>query len=128
MSITYKWEVKGIKKVNNSQYNNAIVQTYWKKTGTNEDGIIGEFSGATPFELSTVDPNNFVAYDDLTEEIVLGWIQNVVNEDFTYRDHIDAEIQKKIDEQIKEEVDEFHTPWYSGEVYEPPATPGEGGE
>lgn len=103
MNITYTWEVKGIKKVNNSQYNNAIVQTYWKKTGTNDDGIVGDFSGATPFELSTVDPNNFVSYEDLTEELVLGWIQNVVNEDFTYRDHIDSEIRRKIDEQIKEE-------------------------
>jgi hypothetical protein len=128
MNITYTWSVYGIKKVNNSQYNNAIVQTYWKKTGTNEDGVVGDFSGATPFELATVDPNNFVSYDDLTEELVLGWIQNVVNEDFTYRDHIDAQIEKKIYEQIKEEIDEFHTPWYSGEVYEAPLTPGEGGE
>ena len=56
------------------------------------------FVGATPFDLATVDPNNFVSYEDLTEEMVLGWIQSVVNSDPGYRDHINRRIDEEIED------------------------------
>ena len=89
MSLTYTWAIDRIGRKSSSTIQNAIVQTHWKLTGTNEDGVSGTFVGATPFDLATVDPNNFVPYEDLTEEIVLGWIQSVVNSNQEYRDHID---------------------------------------
>lgn len=96
--MNYTWEITGIKRKNTSDLSNVIVQTYWKKVGTDEDGNQGTFSGATPFDLSTVDPDNFVEYEDLTEEMVLSWIQSVVIGG--YEDHVNGVIAKQIEDQV----------------------------
>lgn len=95
MALSYTWKLTGLKKTSGNNLSDVIVQTYWKVTGADEDGDSGEFSGATPFNLSEVDPNNFTAYENLTEEIILGWIQAVVVD--SYKDHVDEQIQKQID-------------------------------
>lgn len=96
--MNYTWEINSIKRKDTSTLSNIIVQTYWKKTGTDENGNSGSFSGATPFDLSTVDPDNFVAYEDLTEEMVLGWIQSVVVGG--YEEHVNEKIAEEIDKQV----------------------------
>jgi hypothetical protein len=108
--MNYTWEITGIKRKDTSTIDNIIVQTYWKKIGTDENGNTAHFSGATPFDLSTVDPTNFVNYEDLTEEMVLSWIQSqVVGE---YETHVNERISERIEEQINpitEETESF--PW-----------------
>lgn len=96
--MNYTWKITGLKRKNSPELQNIIVQTYWKKIGTDDDGNTGEFSGATPFELSTVDPDNFIAYEDLTEEMILGWIQSVVIND--YETHVNAQIAKQIENKV----------------------------
>ena len=93
--MNYTWKLTSLKRKNTSELNNVVVQTHWKKTGTDEDGNTGEFSGATPFDLSTVDPTNFTSYEDLTEEDVLGWIQSVVVGD--YERHVNEKIAEQIE-------------------------------
>ena len=100
--MIYTWKVTGMKGVDLPNEPNAIVQTYWTKTGVDEQGNEGMFSGATPFPPSSIDPENFIPYDQLTEEIVLGWIQSVVVG--SYEEHVNAQIQKQIDLlKVKEE-------------------------
>ena len=93
--MNYTWQLTSLKRKNTSELNNVVVQTYWKKTGTDENGNTGEFSGATPFDLSTVDPTSFTSYEDLTEEAVLGWIQSVVVGD--YERHVNEKIAEQIE-------------------------------
>ena len=93
--MNYTWELTNLKRKNTDTIQNIIVQTNWKKIGTDENGNIGSFSGATPFELSTVDPDNFVSYEDLTEEMVLGWIQSVVIG--SYEEHVNERIAEQIE-------------------------------
>ena len=50
MALTYTWKIERIGRKTTSTIENAIVQTHWRLTGTNEDGISGEFVGATPFK------------------------------------------------------------------------------
>jgi len=110
--MNYTWEITGIKKQDASGVNDAIIQTYWKKTGTDSDGNTGTFSGATPFDPSTVDPDNFVSYENLTQEMVLGWIQSVVDSQPGYAQHINEQIQKEIDSKILPVTEESTTfPW-----------------
>jgi hypothetical protein len=71
-----------------------VVQTNWTCTGTDEDGDSGVFNGATPFPLSSVDPDNFIPYEELTEADIIGWIEAVVVG--SYKEHIDAQIMKQI--------------------------------
>ena len=111
---TYTYEVTGLKVrdevVGNTTNTNAVVQTYWKLTGsdgTNE----GTFSGATPFTSTTMpEGDTFVPFEELTEEIVLGWIQDIVVGQ--YEDHVNAQIQKQIDA-ITNPITDAVLPWAS---------------
>lgn len=94
MEITYTWKVTGLKTANDGDTENFVFQTYWEKIGTDEQGNQGKFVGATPFKKN---PNqtDFVPFDQLTEEVVLGWIQaEVVG---GYADHVNARIREQLE-------------------------------
>lgn len=115
MAFTYEWEVTSLKvrdQVNQEgeTLTDAVVQTYWKVKGIDENGNEGEFSGATPFTAENVPSGSFVNFSSLQESDVIGWIQAVVNGDQGYKDHIDEQIQRKIDEELKIEK-EAAMPW-----------------
>ena len=123
MSITYTWEVTGLKVKNEVidgvTYENAVCQTYWRKTGTDENGNAGSFSGATPFTLDPTDGSGpFIAYDDLTEADIITWIKAVVVGD--YENHVNARIQEQID-QIVNPVTEPTLPWVTEDPADEPA-------
>ena len=126
MALTYTWKIKSLKKQDDPSVdlNDIIVQTYWECTGTDSAGNSGTFHGATPFEPDKVDPNNFTAYENLTEAQVLGWIQDQVNSNPNYKDHIDQQIQKQIDAIVKPmtEVTGESLPW-SAPAPDPVVTP-----
>lgn len=115
MTLTYTWAITGLKKQDDpsAELNDIIVQTYWTCTGTDADGNSGTFHGATPFEPDLVDPDNFTTYENLTEAQVLGWIQDLVINDQTYKEHIDERIQEQIDAIVRPttEVDADALPW-----------------
>ena len=94
MAITYTWKILELKKTNTSNLNDVVVGTKWECTGTDEDGITGTFTGATPFSSASVDSNNFIDWNNLTEEIIINWIKAVVVDD--YKDHVKGQIQKQI--------------------------------
>ena len=75
MALTYEWKLTGLRKQQTANLDNVVVGTFWKVTGTDEDGNTGEFSGATPFELSTVNTASFTVYSDLSESQVLEWVK-----------------------------------------------------
>lgn len=96
MSITYTWKVTGIKTRTEGEHQDAVVQTYWTKTGTDEDGNTGMFSGATPFTTTNMPEDYvFVPFSELTEELVLDWIKAIAIGG--YEAHINEQIQKQID-------------------------------
>ena len=111
MAITYTWKLTSLKKIDKHGLEEAIFQTYWKKIGTDSDGIEGEFTGATPFDIAKVDPNEYIPYSELTEEMVLGWIKSVVVNE--YETHVNAQIQKQIDDKkyTVAEVQADSMPW-----------------
>lgn len=114
MAITYTWKITGIKTKTEGSNQNAVVQTYWQKTGTDENGNKGTFSGATPFTtLDVPEGYTFVPFAELTEELVLNWIKAVVVGG--YDEHVNHQIQLQIDEKITP-VSEAQMPWA-------PATP-----
>ena len=100
MGYTYEWKLTGIKKQNTNQLDNVVVNAYWNVKAIDETGHSGSFTGATPLPLNEVDPNNFTAYSNLSEEQVVTWVKNIVSgSDRTrnYWDHIMAQIGKEID-------------------------------
>jgi hypothetical protein len=109
MAITYTWAVTSLKTRTEGSNENAVVQTYWKKTGTDENGNTGEFSGATPFTTTTMpEGSTFVPLAELTEAMVLGWIQDVVVG--SYEEHVNGMIVKQIAEKATP-ITETPMPW-----------------
>ena len=115
MGYTYEWSVTGIKKATSDNINDAIIGTQWKVVCTDEDGNTGEFSGATPFDLNTIDSGSFTPYQDLTEAQVLGWIKSVVSgsSSSNYWDHIQGQMNKEIAKSklSQVEVTSVDLPW-----------------
>lgn len=121
MNITYTWKVKNIKtrdEVNEQggTLPNAVIQTYWEKIGTDEDNNIGTFSGATPFTPTNVPDGEFIPFEELTEEIVLNWIQAVVVD--SYETHVDEKILQQI-MAVKQPIVEQNLPWVPEEESTP---------
>lgn len=109
MSITYTWEITGLKTTSVGNTESVIVQTYWKKIGTDENGNTGSFNGATPFTTDSTDNvGPFIPFSELTEENVLDWIKSVVIGE--YAKHIDEQILSQINDKINPIV-ESHLPW-----------------
>lgn len=113
MALTLEYKVTNLKvkdEVNSEgvTLSNAVCQTYWKVTGTDANGVTGEFSGATPFSAATVPSAKFKDFADLQEEDVISWIKAVVDGDAGYKAHIEAQIQRQIDATT---VREEKMPW-----------------
>jgi hypothetical protein len=109
--MNYKWEITSIKKKDIGDLSNVIFQVYWKKIGTDDNGNSAEFSGATPLSTEYIDSKNFNPYDELSEEVVLGWIKSIVVGE--YERHVNEQIQNKIDMEVNSEINSF--PWSSSE-------------
>ena len=110
MAITYTWKITGLKTKDVSDDKPAaVVQTYWQKIGTDENGNEGTFSGATPFTVDPTDESGpFIPFEELTEEDVLDWIKTVVVGG--YADHVNGQIAKQIEEKISPVI-ENRLPW-----------------
>lgn len=106
MSITYTWKVTGVKTRTEEGQSGFVFQTYWTKTGVDENGNEGVFTGATPLKPST--DGDFTPFEQLTEEQVLSWIQAVVVGD--YEAHVNGQIAKQIAAKVNP-VEEPKLPW-----------------
>ena len=117
MAWTYTYEIERMKvkdEVNNDgvTLQNAVCQTFWKVTGTDDDGNTAEFSGATPLSAASVGEDDFTDLSDLTEEEVIGWVRAVVEHETTgYLDHINEVMQKQVDQSVEQEVENHALPW-----------------
>lgn len=113
MAVTYTWKVTGVKTKDFEGKPSAICQTYWTKTGTDENGNEGTFNGATPFTVDPTDESGpFVPFEELTEDIVLGWIKSVVVGN--YEEHVNSKIQEQIDAKVNPII-EAELPWANKE-------------
>ena len=112
--VTFTWEVTGMKTSNEGGNANAIVQTYWRKTGTDDLGNTAKFDGATPFTSLNVPEGEFIPFEELTEEIVLSWIYPVVTG--SYAEHVNGQIKKTLGgfRGIKKEVTTL--PWKTADI------------
>lgn len=120
MAITYTWEVTGLKTSTVNGTSDVVVQTYWKKTGTDDDGHTGSFTGATPFSAANIPvSSSFVPFSELTEAAVIEWIKAVVVGD--YEAHVDGRIADEIARKHNP-VTDATLPW-APPAENPPFTP-----
>lgn len=111
--LNFKWEILGLHKYTGTDIENAVIALSWIVNGTNEDGIFGAYFGDSNFNVSSINDEEFVSYEDLTEEIVLKWVKDDVDLTSSYWDsileHIISEIRVKSEAIIS--IDKDNLPW-----------------
>ena len=90
MAIEYTWTIGQLEYNNDSDQ--GVVVSHWRCTGVDGDYSASAYST----QSFTPDPSadGYVAYADLTEATVLGWVQNAVDQAAT-----EASIAAKIESQ-----------------------------
>lgn len=94
--LTYEWKLTGLRKVDTGGLDGIVIGTNWKLTATDVDGFKGEFTGATPFKVETLDTASFTPFAELTEDTVLNWIKGEVANHPSYWEHINTQILKSV--------------------------------
>lgn len=108
MAITKTWEVTGLRSKTEGVNQDSVIRVHWEVVATDEHGHTAKFVGATPFTSANVPPEEFISFENLTEETVIGWIQNYIDNDPVYKAHIEERLQKQLDYY---HVSEPNLPW-----------------
>jgi|TARA_B110000977_G_scaffold36400_1_gene48838 hypothetical protein len=119
MAVTYSWGITQMTKKTIGEVENVILHSRWELIGTEDStGTQGRFIGATPIDFNSGSVDEFVAFGELTEELVCGWVSASVTGPNGYWDHISEQIQKGIDEidDASEEIGDENLPWSTGSV------------
>lgn len=79
MALTYTTIIRNLlKKGSLDNLNDAVIEVHYRVQVADENGNI---AGLNYVLNCQVDPNNFIPFDTLTEQQVLGWISNSLSED-----------------------------------------------
>jgi len=100
MSLTYTWTINNIRRQNANDLSDVVIAVSWSYTGADANGVTGTFNGTTTFDPASIDSGKFVSYSDLTEDVVLGWVQAVINADSSYIDMMNLYVSKQIDTKV----------------------------
>lgn len=100
--ITWKVE-QMIVKPQEGSYTDCVVTAAWRCTA-----VDGDYSASNYGSMGFASPSDvFVAYPDLTEDIVLGWIwANGVD-----KDEVEANVARELDAQVNPPVVAKPLPW-----------------
>jgi len=95
--MTYTWNNKTVDTYPDLDGNaDVIFNVHWRLTGEDENGNVGSVYGTQ--SLDTTNLTDFVAFDNITEEQINGWIETAMGEDRV------AELKANIDAQIEEKI------------------------
>jgi hypothetical protein len=104
MATTYTWEVTNLYTIATTEPDYVVTALY------NVTGVDGEYtaslSNSAQFEVSS--EGDFIPYADLTNEIIIGWVQEQLGVDGVA--NLEACIQGQIDSQINPPVSPENTP------------------
>lgn len=101
---TYTWTVKSLYTISQPDPD-YVVNAIWELTGV--DGqYTASIGGNTIF--TSQQGSTFIPYDQLTEEIVIGWVQDSLGE--IGISNYEANVQGQIDSQINPPVSPQNTP------------------
>jgi hypothetical protein len=105
MANTYNWKINALDaKVSVGDNKDVVYTVHWSLIAASENkkhtvSNIGTYS-------VEYDADNFVAYKDLTEEIVIGWLKDGLNVE-SMKAKLDAQIEKLITPQEITYTDPF---------------------
>jgi len=97
MAITYNWSFPVLSAYPTYEGQSDVVFTiHWRLNGTDEDNHIGEVYGSIGVAYSESD--SFVPFNELTKEIVQGWVEILLGEETVaaHKQNIANQIQEAV--------------------------------
>jgi hypothetical protein len=92
--ITYKLQITSLECIPSlDQLTNVVERVYWSYTATQDDGQTHTLTGTT--QVPIVDREKFIAYEQLTSEVVEGWV-NQLTDLKSYQAGMEAQLNQPI--------------------------------
>jgi hypothetical protein len=105
MANTYNWNIKLMDTIPLFDgYENFVTRVYWDYIGVDDNGITSKVEGYT--EWNVVNEPNFILYSGITQEIVVGWL-----EEYNDTNNLQSIITKKIEDIINPPIINLPLPW-----------------
>lgn len=99
--MTYSWQIKQLvtrttTSADGVELLDSVVTIHWNRVGLKDDGDTAHINGYTTLDTSNTASSVFVAFNDLTEETVIGWLDNEITPTIIeeYNSKIDAKMAK----------------------------------
>ena len=80
MTINYTWTITNLQCApSENGLTNVIKTIHWRYTGQEEEenGLSAVINGLIGVE--SPDPDNFMEYSSITEDIIISWLENILN-------------------------------------------------
>ena len=78
--VTYEWTISALDcKVSENGLNNIVTTVHWRFRGEDEEGTTTELIGAD--SVGDPNPSEFTEYENLTKEVVVGWLEGILDVD-----------------------------------------------
>lgn len=108
MNKTYSWSISSMTVTPNYDgLSNVVILINWSKTlsaETNGNVYVANINGE--YSCSPADPNNFISYDNLTFNQVIGWVQSGYSEE-----ELNAYLDRQVNNQINPPTINLPLPW-----------------
>jgi len=111
--MKYNFSINELRREDVGEFEDVVTHIRWSLTGTDSEGYEGTFRGATPLEdLSQLSELTFVPYSELKEKEIISWIEEILDANEHYRQHIKDRIQELINSERPIKVaGEKDLPW-----------------
>ena len=108
MAISYKWVISSMDEYPSSEgLSDVVFNIHYRRQASEVDGDKTYFAETySVLSVSQPDPATFVPYDQLTQEMVEGWLNAGLDVA-----SIDASLQAQIEEQKNPKVVSLPLPW-----------------
>lgn len=121
-TTVYTWKVNALESYPNyDQYENVVFNIHWSCFGSREvsGSVSGSFDTYTANNIGVTgvtfqSGSNFVPYNELTEEIIVGWLHYQLGDEMT--GSIETNVSQAIDNKINPPIVKLPLPWNSVDI------------
>lgn len=104
MSTTFTLKINDLKVIQLTDQPNTVCQIDYEYVGVSDDSRAQSYIGTE--RLSTEDIESFVAFDDLTEATIIGWLESSWSD--THYPHMREQINTRLDAPV---ITSSRAPW-----------------
>lgn len=106
--IVYKWNINSISKKTINGIDDVVFKVVFEKFGIDSDGFSGKFKTSIELNTENVSLENFILYENLTQEIIINWIKFMTDEDIINQ-YIENEIKRSKNKEVQ--IEDGYFPW-----------------